>query len=41
MGEAVFGIFRNGNLRTMVTVGSNFEAIENHWVQQEGGQKGR
>ena len=22
------GIFRNGNLQTMVTVGSNFEAIE-------------
>ena len=28
MGEGVSGIFRNGNLRTMVTVGSNFEAIE-------------
>ena len=22
------GIFRNGNLQTMVTVGSNFEAVE-------------
>ena len=28
MGEGVSTIFRNGNLRTMVTVGSNFEAIE-------------
>ena len=28
MGEGVSGIFRNGNLQTMVTVGSNFEAVE-------------
>ena len=28
MGKRVSGIFRNGNLRTMVTVGSNFEATE-------------
>ena len=28
MGEGVSGIFRNGNLQTMITVSSNFEAIE-------------
>ena len=40
MGKRVSGIFRNGNLRTMVTVGSNFEAIEplgtaRRWSQED------
>ena len=37
MGEGVSGIFRNGNLRTMVTVGSNLEAIEP--LGTEGGKR--